>query len=129
MRAAPGRRTGRNRRDGAGGWARSVLRWGAAMGLFAMLTLAGRSHRAHLVVAIPAAIHGTVALVVGGSIVVPVRGSGDSAAGQEGGGQSDGGDNPEEPLHLVTALVSVSCHSSSPKGAPNGSATTATIPP
>jgi hypothetical protein len=97
--------------------------------LLMMVAFAGRAYRAHLVVPVPAAIDRPVALVIGGAVVIPVRRNSTTRRKECWQPQTEHANRAEEVFHLGTALVSVSCHSRSPKGAPTGSATTATIPP
>src|SRR5579872_3521132 len=86
----------------------------------------------------PAAVVGAIGFVVAHAdtpaVVIPIA-AGCDAAGRQGRGQADGeGERREadcrvaqgQGVHWLTALLSVSGHSSRPNGAPSGSATTAT---
>jgi hypothetical protein len=78
----------------------------------------------------PSAVPRTIRLIVVGPVTAPVTAS--DTRRQQRRRQPDHAGNrttSENMAHWFTSLLSFSGHSSSPKGAPRGSATTATLPP
>jgi len=85
--------------------------------------------RHYVVVGSPAAVILTVGFIITPLVIIAAL---YGTAGQQAGrGQGQEGERqpPQGHIHLITSLLSPAAHSSNPKGAPMGSATTEILPP